>query len=59
MAEQIGEVTILHGSAIAEGPDGIRELTLGSPIFNDDVVVTEGKSALEIQIGRASCRERV
>lgn len=49
MAEQIGEVTILHGSAAAEGPDGIRELTLGSPIFNDDVIVTEGKSALEIQ----------
>ena len=49
MATQIGEVTILYGKAFAQGPDGIRELSPGSSIYNDDVVTTEGKSALEIQ----------
>ena len=49
MAEQIGEITILHGSASAEGPEGIRELTLGSPIFNDDIVSTDLKGSVEIQ----------
>jgi len=49
MAEQIGEITILHGKAVAEGPDGVRELAIGSPIFNDDVISTESKSAIEIE----------
>ncbi|QJB56189.1 FecR domain-containing protein [Pseudodesulfovibrio sp. zrk46] len=48
MPEAIGEITILHGEAVAEGPSGARELAVGSPIYNDDVITTEGKSAVEI-----------
>lgn len=49
MAEHIGEITILHGNAFADGPEGARQLTLGSPIYNDDVVSTGTKGALEIE----------
>lgn len=49
MAEQIGEITILHGTATAEGADGVRELTLGSPIYNGEIIATGPKGAVEIQ----------
>jgi hypothetical protein len=49
MTEQIGEIAILHGSAFAEGPDGIRELSQGSPIYNNDTITTASDGALEIK----------
>ncbi|WP_279388672.1 FecR domain-containing protein [Pseudodesulfovibrio tunisiensis] len=45
---QIGTVTIAHGEARAEGVDGARVLTQGSPIYVDDVISTGAKSAVEI-----------
>ncbi|MBI9079589.1 MAG: FecR domain-containing protein [Pseudodesulfovibrio sp.] len=49
MAELIGEITIVHGTAIAEGPDGSRELTQGSPVYEGETITTQGAgSATEI-----------
>jgi Ca2+-binding RTX toxin-like protein len=49
MAELIGEITIVHGTAIAEGPDGSRELTQGSPVYEGETITTQGSgSATEI-----------
>lgn len=49
-AKQIGVVTIAHGTATAEGAEGVRELTVNSPIFVDDVVTTGSQgSAVEIK----------
>lgn len=48
MAEPIGSITILHGTAQAEGPDGIRELTAGDPVYNGETVSTGVKAAVEI-----------
>jgi len=48
MTDAIGEITILHGEAFADGPEGTRELLVGSPIYNEDTVSTGAKGAVEI-----------
>ncbi|QGY39694.1 hypothetical protein GM415_06030 [Pseudodesulfovibrio cashew] len=50
-ANQIGIVTIAHGTATAEGPEGIRTLNAESPVYADDVIKTVGHgSAVEIEL---------
>lgn len=45
----IGIVTIAHGFTTAENDDGVRELTLDSPIYADDIITTGADgSAVEI-----------
>ncbi|QJB56858.1 FecR domain-containing protein [Pseudodesulfovibrio sp. zrk46] len=49
MAEPIGNITTVHGSAMAEGVDGVRTLESGSPVYEDETIITKGAgSALEI-----------
>ncbi len=48
MAEQIGTITILHGTAQAEGPDGVRILEADSPVYNSETISTGVKAAVEI-----------
>ncbi|WP_419786351.1 FecR domain-containing protein [Pseudodesulfovibrio sp.] len=48
--QQIGVVTVSHGTAIAEGADGVRTLAADSPVYADDLVKTTGPgSAVEIK----------
>ncbi|MBC17697.1 MAG: hypothetical protein CL942_11675 [Desulfovibrio sp.] len=45
----IGIVTIAHGSATAQGNDGVRQLTTDSPVYADDIITTGANgSAVEI-----------
>ncbi len=49
-ANQIGVVTISHGTATAEGTDGVRPLAMDSPVFAEDVINTgDAGSAVEIK----------
>lgn len=46
----IGFVPIAHGSATAQGADGVRELTTDSPVYADDIITTGASgSAVEIR----------
>ncbi len=49
MADIIGEITILHGKALAEGPDGVRPLSVGSPVHTGEMITTGSGGALEIK----------
>jgi Ca2+-binding RTX toxin-like protein len=47
---QIGVVTIAYGNTVAESSDGIRPLTIDSPIYADEIIKTVGDgSAVEIR----------
>ncbi|QJB56188.1 FecR domain-containing protein [Pseudodesulfovibrio sp. zrk46] len=49
-ASQIGEITIAYGTTTAEGDEGVRPLSAGSPVFADDLIKTSGPgSAVEIK----------
>lgn len=47
--EPIGFITVCHGSAAAQGAEGSRELTTGSPLYENDVVTTAKGGSLEIE----------
>ncbi|QJB55489.1 FecR domain-containing protein [Pseudodesulfovibrio sp. zrk46] len=47
--EPIGHITVCHGAATATGEDGTRELTEGSPLYENDAILTAKGGSVEIK----------